>query len=63
MELQQLRNGWQNAFYRGTACYVATLVTLIFCLQVFRYFFDLPSDTIFQKNECEIVQQNTNGQE
>lgn len=41
-----LREGWNNAFYRGTMCYVASLVTIIFGLQIYRFFYDLPSDAV-----------------
>lgn len=40
----KLKKGWENAFYRGTMCYIATLVTVIFGLQIYRFFFDLPSN-------------------
>lgn len=39
----KLKKGWENAFYRGTMCYIAALVTIIFSLQIYRFFFDLPS--------------------
>lgn len=40
----KIRDVWTNAFYRVTMCYIATLVTIIFSLQIYRYFYDLPSD-------------------
>lgn len=45
--MQKLREGWNNAFYRGTMCYVAMLVTIIFGLQIYRYFFNLPAESIY----------------
>lgn len=41
--IRNWKQGWENAFYRVTMCYIAILVTVIFSLQIYRYFFDLPS--------------------
>lgn len=42
----KLREGWNNAYYRGTGLYVAVIVTLIFGFQLYRYFVDAPSSEI-----------------
>lgn len=41
-----VRKVWDNAYYRWTMVYISIIVTLIFCLQIYRFFFDAPSSEI-----------------
>lgn len=49
MQVTQLKEGWHNAFYRYTVVYIAVVITLIFAFQMYRYFFDLPSNEVLMK--------------
>lgn len=33
----RFREGWKNAYYRGTVIYIAIVVTLIFVAQILQY--------------------------
>lgn len=44
--MHRLREAWSNAFYRVTVTYITILVTIIFGLQIYRYYFDLPSEQV-----------------
>lgn len=49
MEITRIKEAWHNAFYRTTVLYIATLVTIIFILQVSQFF-----DTLHaSKTSCE----------
>lgn len=53
--IHKWRQGWENAFYRATMCYIALLVTIIFSLQVYRYFFDLPSGEVCGQDKRSVA--------
>lgn len=39
----ELKMVWRNTYYRGLVIYVATVVTLIFVFQMYRYFVSAPT--------------------
>lgn len=42
----RIKQAWDNAYYRWYALYVATIVTLIFGFQMYRYFVAAPASAI-----------------
>lgn len=42
----ELKMVWRNTYYKGLVIYVATVVTLIFGFQMYRYFVAAPSSEI-----------------
>lgn len=50
MSPDELRAAWRNAYYRITCVYIATLVTLIFGFQMYRYFVAAPAQAI--REDC-----------
>lgn len=45
-KVMELKVAWKNTYYRGLVIYVATLVTLIFGFQMYRYFIAAPASEI-----------------
>lgn len=54
-KIMELKVAWKNTYYRGLVIYVATLVTLIFLFQMYRYFVAAPADEIVCPNRPSAV--------
>lgn len=45
-KMMELKMVWKNTYYKGLVIYVATVVTLIFGFQMYRYFVSAPANEL-----------------